>query len=146
MFNVLVYPHLPSDSPLKKAANALDFLEPYARWLGARDKTLSRWYLGAESREEALQYEAFAEGHNGHDAVKAIVSAEYAKSDEPVVFLWNGEDSIETGASLVLSVSGAVYTSELDIALDGPPGQSRIGDWKSVAELVTRAVMDLRPE
>ena len=60
MFNILVHPHLPSDSPLKKAANALDFLEPYARWLGARDKTLSRWFLAAGSLEEALQYEAFA--------------------------------------------------------------------------------------
>lgn len=146
MFNILVHPHLPSDSPLKKAANALDFLEPYARWLGARDKTLSRWFLAAGSLEEALQYEAFAKGYNGHEATKAILTARYAKSTEPVIVLWNGEDSADTGAGLVLSIVDSVYTSELDISLDGPPGQSRIGGWKSVAELVALAVVDLRPE
>lgn len=148
MFDVECKFHVPEDSPLRDAGNALDALRPYAAWLGEHDPTLKRWWLGGDSLEDAQLYEAFADGANGHTAAKAVVKAEFKKSRAPVVFLWNGEDDSKNGASLVLSVTEMVYPSKIRLSLDGSAASPRVGlsDYKTVAELVAMLARDTDAE
>ncbi len=138
MFDVVCKFHVAPGSPLREAGNALEFLRPYAEWLGEHDSTLKHWYLGGESLEEAQQYEAFSEGVNGHVAATAILRAKYKKSTEPVVFLWNGQDDSKTGASLALGISERLYPSSIDLELDGTAVSPRAGwaDYRTTAEFV----------
>ena len=136
MFDVTCKFLLPEDSPLHDAGSALDALRPYAEWLGKHDPTLQRWYLGGDTLEEAQQYEAFADSFNGHTAAKAVLAAEFKRSREPVVFLWNGEDSTKTGASLVLSVTETIFPSHITLSLSGSVTRPRIGGYKETAEFV----------
>lgn len=148
MFDVECKFHVPADSPLRDAGNALEALRPYAAWLGEHDSTLKHWWLGGDTLEEAQQYEAFADGVNGHVAAKAVVTAEFKKSRVPVVFLWNGEDNSKTGASLVLSVTEKVYPSKIRLSLDGSVASPRPGlrDYKTVAEFVAMLARDTDAE
>ncbi len=142
MFDVNCKFHLPSDSPWHDAANALEALRPYAEWLGQHDPTMRRWFLGGDSLEEAYRYEAFADEANGHMAAKAVISTKYKHSREPVVFLWNGDESPKTGASLVLSVTETGYPSEVSLELDGAISMPRLGDFRETAEFVALLARD----
>lgn len=148
MFDIVCKFHVASDSPLRDASNALDSLRPYATWLGDHDHTLKRWWLGGERLEGARQYEAFAEGANGHAAAKAVLAAEFKNSRAPVVFLWNGEDDSKAGASLVLSVTETTYPSKIELALDGSAASPRQGlsNYSTVAKLVSMLARDTKAE
>jgi hypothetical protein len=143
MFDIVCKFHVSPNSPLRDAGHALEALRPYAEWLGRRDATLKRWWLGAESRLDALQYEAFIDG-NGHMATKAAVNAKHKRSRAPVVFLWNGQNDSQTGASLALGVTEAVFPSEIELELDGSPANPRpaLSSYKVVAELVAMLARD----
>jgi hypothetical protein len=144
MFEIVCKFDVPADSPLRDAGHALEALRPYAEWLGTRDPALKRWWLGAESLEAALQYEAFAEGQNGHVAAKAVMTAEYKNSRAPVVYLWNGQDDSKTGASLVVSVTESCFPSKIELSLSGSPTNPRpgLGDYRTVAEFVAKLARD----
>lgn len=148
MFDIGCKFHVSPDSPLRKASHALDALAPYAKWLGEHNPALTRWWLGGDSLEEAQQYEAFAEGINGHAAAQAVLQAEYKNSRAPVVYLWNGQDDSKTGASLVLGVTESVYPSRISLELNGSathpwPGLS---DYRVVAEFVAMLARDTDAE
>jgi Immunity protein 52 len=140
MFEVVCKFHLPKDSTWHDPGTALDALRPYAEWLGKHDPTLRHWYLGGDTLDEAQQYEAFADSPNGHTAAKAVVSAEFRGSRTPIIFLWNGEDSTKTGASLSLSVREGQYPSDITLALSGSVTKPRIGGYKETAEFVSQLV------
>lgn len=148
MFDLECNFHVQADSPLRDAGNALEALRPYAAWLGEHSPRLRRWWLGGESLGEAQQYEAFAEGSNGHVAAKAVLAAEYKKSRAPVVFLWNGNDDSKTGASLVLSVTEKLYPSKISLELDGSVANPwrEFSDYRTVAELVGMLARDTSAE
>lgn len=142
MYEVSCKFHLNPESPWHDAGNALEALRPYAQWLGERDPTLKRWWLGGDTLEEAQRYEVFADGVNGHTATKAVLAAEFKGSREPVVFLWNGDEDAKKGASLVLSVTETRYASSLDFSPSGPLAGSIIGDYKQTAEFVALLARD----
>lgn len=142
MYDIKCKFHLPKDSPWHDASGALEALRPYARWLGERDSTLRRWWLGGETLEEANRYEVFVDGVNGHAAATAVLSQQYKKSREPVVFLWNGEEDDDRGASLVLSVTESSAPSYIEFAPGGAIAGSRIGDYKQTAEFVALLAKD----
>lgn len=139
MFDVDCLFHLPPQTPLTHSGAALEALRPIAKWLGSVDPSLASWFLGGDSLEASLQYEAFADGSNGHDAVRAVLAEEYRKSKAPVIYLWNGEDN-EKGASLTLSVSETLYPSKVTLALRGSAANPRQpwADYRLVADLVYR--------
>ena len=142
MYDITCNFHLPADSPLHDAGNALDALRPYAQWLGDHDPTMQRWWLGGDTLEEANRYEVFADGVNGHTAARAVVTAEFKKSREPVVFLWNGEEGDNKGSSLVLSVTETIFPSHITLKPSGPIAGSRLGDYKQTAEFVAMLARD----
>lgn len=146
MFDLDCAFHVADDSPLRDVGTALEALRPYAQWLGEHDPSLSHWFLGGESLSEAQQYEAFADGGNGHHAATAVLRTESGKSRAPVVFLWNGEDN-DAGASLVLSVSDSIYPTNLTLSLHGSADTPREpwGDYRLVASLVSKLAQDLSP-
>lgn len=148
MFDIDCKFHVPADSPLRDAGQALEFLRPYARWLGEHDPSLKRWWLGGDSLEEAQRHEAFVDGVDGHSAALAVVTHEYRNSRAPVVFLWNGQDDTKTGASLVISITEAVYPSKIRLALDGSAAAPRPGldGWETVAEFVAMLARDTGAE
>lgn len=150
MFDIVCKFHVAPDSPLRDAVNALEALRPYAAWLGSHAPQLKRWWLGGDSLEEARLYEAFADGMNGHDAARAVVAAEYKKSEAPVVFLWNGEAESKTGASLVLSITETVYPSKFSLRLSGsaadPSTWPGFSDYRTVAEFVAMLARDTNAE
>lgn len=150
MFDVDCKFHVSPDSPLRDAGQALDALRPYATWLGEQAPQLKRWWLGADNAKEAHQYEAFADGMNGHVATRAVIATKYKKSKAPVVFLWNGEDDSKTGASLVLSVTEKLYPSSISLELDGstsnPTAWCGLADYRKVAEFVSMLARDTNAE
>jgi hypothetical protein len=145
MFDVVSYFHLPHDTPLQDPGEALDSLEPAAKWLGEHDETLKDWFLGGDSFEEAQQYQVFVDGANGQTASKAVLKQERRGLLQTVVFLWNGEDSTQTGASLSLSVSNSVYPTKLKLSLSGPVSKPRIGDWRTTSEFIALLAVRNRP-
>lgn len=146
MYDIICNYHLPVESPWHDAGSALDALRPYANWLGERDPLLKRWWLGGDSLEEANRYEAFADGVNGHLASKAVLSADFKNSREPVVFLWNGHEGGSEGASLVLSVTETGSPSSIKFKPSGPVNGSRLGDYKQTAEFVAMLARDTNAE
>jgi Immunity protein 52 len=142
MYEIKCKFHLSKDSPWHDASNALEALRPYARWLGEHDPTLRRWWLGGETLEEANRYEVFVDGVNAHTAANAVFSEQYKKSREPVVFLWNGEEDDDRGASLVLSITDSDAPSYIKFAPGGPIAGSRIGDYAQTAEFVAMLARD----
>lgn len=146
MYDIVCKFHVPADSPLRDAGNALEALRPYAQWLGERNPTLERWWLGGESLQAAQRYEAFADGINGHAASKAVVAAECKGSRAPVIFLWNGEEDDSKGASLVLSVTESVFPSKIQFSPGGPIAGSCLGDYKQTAEFVSMLARDTDAE
>lgn len=146
MYDINCKFHLTSNSPWHDAGNALEAMRPYVQWLGERDPTMKRWWLGGDSLEEAQQYEVFAEGVNGHEAAKAVLAAEFKKSREPVVFIWNGEEGDNKGASLVVSVTETLYPSHITLSPSGPIAASRLGDHKQTAEFVAMLAADTNAE
>jgi Immunity protein 52 len=142
MYEITCNFHLPADSVWHDAGNALEALRPYVQWLGDRDPTMKRWWLGGDSLEEANRYEVFAEGVNGHTAAKAVVTTEFKKSREPVVFIWNGQEGGDKGASFVLSITETVFPSHITLKPSGPVAGSRLGDYKQTAEFVAMLARD----
>jgi hypothetical protein len=146
MYDIICKFHVPADSPLRDAGSALEALRPYTLWLGERDPTLKRWWLGGESLEEAQQYEAYSDGINGHTAAKAVISTEFKGKRAPVVFIWNGEEDDSKGASLVLSVTEAIYPSKVQFSPGGPIAGSCLGDYKQTSEFVAMLARDTNAE
>jgi Immunity protein 52 len=146
MYDVVCLYHLPAESPWHDAGNALEALRPYVKWLGERDPLLKRWWLGGDTREEAQQYEAFADGINGHVASKAVLATEFKGSREPVVLLWNGHEGGSEGASLVLAVTEKGSPSKIEFSPRGPVAGSRLGDYKQTAEFVATLARDTNAE
>jgi Immunity protein 52 len=146
MYDIICKFHVPADSPLRDAGYALEALRPYTQWLGERNPTLKRWWLGGDSLKEALLYEVFADGINGHIASKAVLSTEFKGKRAPVVFIWNGEEDDTKGASLVLSVTEAIYPSKIQFSPGGPIAGSCIGDYKQTAEFVAMLARENNPE
>lgn len=146
MYDIICKFHLPADSPLHDAGHALEALRPYALWLGERAPTLRRWWLGGDTLEEALRYEAFAAGVNGHTAAKAVLAAEFKGNRDPVVFLWNGEEDDKKAASLVLSARTGRYTSDIKFSPSGPIAASILGDYRQTAEFVAMLARDTSAE
>ena len=147
MLDVVSVFHAEAGSPLMSPEGAMELMRPCASWLSRRDKHLARWYLGGKSLEEALQYEAFAEGFNGHTAALAVLNAQRKKSkqnDGTDVFLWNGEDSPETGASMVVNVYTGPFPSRATLKLGGDPSKPRIGDYEATAEFLALMVRSTR--
>ena len=142
MYDIVCKFHLAPESPWHDASNALEALRPYARWLGERDPTLNRWWLGGDTLEEAHRYEAFADGVNGHTAAKAVLAAEFKGDRDPVVFLWNGEEDDKKAASLVLSVRTGRYASDMKFSPSGPIAGSVVGDYRQVATFVALLASD----
>jgi hypothetical protein len=144
MFDIVCKFDVSPDSPLRNAGNALEALRPYAQWLGKREPALQRWWLGADTLASAHLYEAFAEDASRHAATKAVVTAEYKNSRAPVVYLWNGQDDTETGASLVVSVTERMFPSKIQLALKGSAANPRpaLSDYKVVAEFVSMLARD----
>jgi hypothetical protein len=149
VFDVVSVFHAEAESPLMAPEGVADLMRPWAAWLGAKDEQLAHWYLGGKSLDDALQYEAFAEGANGHTAVLAVLNAQRKKSkpnDGTDVFLWNGEDSPETGASMVVNVYTGPFPSRATLKLGGSPSEPRIGDYKSTAEFLALMVCSTHAE
>jgi hypothetical protein len=75
--------------------------------LRTRSSKMSRWYLGANTKEEAFLYEAFDEA-GFTAAALAVLKEEVRRNGNPTVFhgagLWNGEDPPDA-ASMVLFAS-----------------------------------------
>lgn len=146
MYEVVCKFHVPEHSPLHQASRALEALQPYARWLGNRDPKLKRWWLGGDTLEEAHQYEVFVDAANGHLAAQAVLDTQFKNNPAPVVFIWNGEDERDIGASLVMSVRDGPYPSSIDFSPSGPIAGSRLGDYKQTAEFVAMLASDANAE
>ncbi len=139
--------HAAPDSSLHTVKGACELLRPLARWLGTRDSLLSQWFLGGKALNEAEQYRAFVDEVNGHTACLAVLEAQNKKNPESVgVFLWNGQNSPETGASLSILMSSGPFTSDLTLSLGGDPAKPRIGNYKDTAEFLVMMVRATRPE
>lgn len=147
MFDVVSLFHAAPDSPVQVVKGAYELLRPLAQWLGAKDPLLSQWYLGGKSLTEAEQYQAFVDEVNGHTACLAVLEAQNKKNvGEIGVFIWNGQNSPDTGASLSILMSSGPFTSDLTLSLGGDPAKPRIGDYKDTAEFLMMMVRATRPE
>lgn len=147
MFDVVSMFHAAPNSPLHTVSGAYELLRPLAQWLGDKDPLLSAWYLArGKTAEESLQYRAFVEEVNGETACLAVLAQEAKNLGEVGVSLWNGEESVETGAALHLVMSRGPFTSDLTLMLGGSSSQPRIGDYKATAEFLAMAVRSTRPE
>jgi hypothetical protein len=139
MFDIVCRFHLPRDSAWLRTDAALEALRPYAIWLGEHDSTMRRWFLGGRTLEEARQHEVF-----GTDARHAAALAHLLRNPlhTTVVYLWNGDDSGKTGASLVLSADLLRYPSRIQLSLDGHPSTPRLGNYRETAEFVAMLARD----
>ena len=147
MFDVVSMFHATPSSPLHTVSGASELLRPLAQWLGAKDPLLSKWYLaGGRSAEESLQHQAFVDEVNGHTACLAVLGQQAKKRGEAGVFLWNGEESTETGAALHVLMSRGPFASKLMLELGGSTSKPRIGDYKGTAEFLEKVVRATRPE
>ena len=148
MFDVVSLFHLDPGSEVLKPEGALNLLRPLAKWLAGKDSLLTHWYLGGYSLAEALRYEAFVDGINGHTACVAVLNTEQKKEQDGsfTVFLWNGENSPEDGASLVMNVWTGPFPAKATLRLGGSAARPRIGDYKDTAEFVGMVVRGTKPE
>jgi hypothetical protein len=147
MFDVVCKFHAAPDSELQTVRGAYGLLKPLTQWLGSKDPLLSAWYLArGKTAEESLQYRAYVDEINGETACLAVLAQEAKSLGEVGVSLWNGQESVETGAALHLVMSRGPFTSDLTLILGGSPAQPRIGDYKSTAEFLALAVCSTRPE
>ncbi len=147
MFDVVSWFHAAPTSKLHTVNGAFELLRPLAHWLGIKDPLLSHWFLGGKSLKEAEQYQAFVDEVNGHTACLAVLEAQNKKNPGEVgVFIWNGQNSPETGASLSVLMSSGPFASALTLSLGGNPAKPRIGDYKDTAEFLTLMVLSTRPD
>ena len=96
MFDIVSKFHAPAGSPLTTVRGALEVLRPLANWLGTKDPLLSKWFLGGQTLEAALQHQAFVDEVNGHTACVALLEASAKKTGDVGIMLWNGQNSPET--------------------------------------------------
>lgn len=147
MFDVVSLFHAPANSPLHTVSGAYELLRSLAQWLGNKDPLLSKWYLsGGRSAEESLRYQAFVDEVNGHTACLAVLEQQAKKRGEVGVFLWNGEEAMETGAALNILMSSGPFTSKLALSLGGAVSKPRIGDYEDTAEFLRMLVCATEPE
>jgi hypothetical protein len=93
-----------------------------------------------------MQYRAFVEEVNGHTACLAVLEQQSKKRGQVGVFLWNGEESTETGAALHVLMSSGPFASKLMLELGGSTSKPRIGSYKDIAEFQTEMVIATRPD
>lgn len=128
----------------------LDSLKPLIDYLASRDRLLSEWLLKGDSLKEALLHSVFAPGFDGDEAARAVLRNEEKKKRRKPFFvssisLWNGEQDSGLGASIHLMYSDAPAPDHMELSLDNPKGQNRLGDWKDMAGLVALCVRQWSP-
>lgn len=146
MFDIVSKFHAPAGSPLTTVRGALEVLRPLANWLGTKDPLLSKWFLGGQTLEAALQYQAFVDEVNGHTACVALLEASAKKTGDVGIMLWNGQNSAETGASLSMLVMDGPFPSQIALELAGDPARPRLGDYAATAAFLAMMVLATRPE
>ncbi|MGF6701541.1 hypothetical protein OKW38_006218 [Paraburkholderia sp. MM5496-R1] len=112
-------------------------------FIATKDETLGgNWYLAGDTQQDALQYEVFANGAASKAAID-VLKAEYGhgkKIDRPkVIGIWNGRQTDGATAIMSLMIDTGVISNNIELSLDEKAnGLSRLGNYKSVAEVVAK--------
>lgn len=124
------------DFHLQRIKAVIDFI-------ATKDETLGgNWYLGGDSLQDALQYDVFANGAISKAAIDAL-KADYGhgkKIDRPKALgIWNGRQDDGATAIMSLMIDTGIISNSVDLSLDEKAnGLSRLGNYKSVAEVVAK--------
>jgi len=120
-------------------------LRPLVDTLANRDKMLTEWYLQGNSVEEALQHRVYGDDHQPCQETINKLTSEYqgeSPDDPKVIGIWNGAKLEKDGASFMIDIDGGNALPQqfnIDIAEQGN-GLSRLGDYRSVAQVVSMVV------
>ncbi len=111
-------------------------LQRFTESLAQLSPSLQEWLLAADTRDDALRYEAFQDGAPTPAAKAVLETRLKGKSDPRIVTLWNGKDDHE-GASLRFMGRPAEQISQ--VTFDGYP-KSFSSDWRAVADVLAAGV------
>ncbi|MBB5502582.1 MULTISPECIES: immunity 52 family protein [unclassified Paraburkholderia] len=112
--------------------------------ISQKDSTLANWYIQADTIVEALQCNVYENNEPSKAAILAL-SNEYknvSQSATKSIGIWNGTESEEEGATAYVSFDGGGEISQMiDLEMSEKNcHSSRLGDYKSVAEVIARTV------
>ena len=118
-------------------------LQKIVRVMAKKTPKLETWYAQGDSLKEAYLYRAFE-----HDApsepLLAVLRQRFKgpAGDFTYVSLWNGEQSLDEGATLSCHVGNKVLADSVDISLYA---DFHLGDVEAMADVVRAAVAAFNP-
>lgn len=119
-------------------------LRPVIDLLARKDPTLGVWYLKGETEWQARQNRAYDDGEPCAGTVEALQKKyqEKATDDPKIIGIWNGINSGDDGALFSVSIDGgSLLPQTFDFeAHEIDMGVSRLGNYKSAAEVVVKVV------
>jgi hypothetical protein len=115
----------------------------------SKDRFLGEWYLQGWTVAEAHRHRVYGDDHRPRPAALQEMEEEYRgkPADEPrIIGIWNRLEK-DNGASLTVTIENS---NELPKGIDlemaeKAPGSSRLGDYRSVAEVITKVAEVYEP-
>ncbi len=134
----------PPDLPDADFEFHLRRLRPVIDALANSDSTLKDWYIQGGSVEGAMQYRVYGDDHQPSPAAVDEMIKEYkgkSRDDPKSIGIWNGATQ-KDGALFMISLDGGDnFSQQIDFnAKEKSISSSRLGDFRSVAQIVEKVV------